>query len=146
MTTIAYRDGMLAADTLVTTSTHRDGYITKIRKRGPFLAGAAGCLPIALRFMDWFSEGLPAGRAPDMSGGDQEKWGSSGYIFTPRGLILGFSCQGWTRKRAPFYAMGTGADYCYGAMCMGATAEEAVRAALVHETASGGEITVLRHG
>lgn len=145
MTTIAYRDGVLAADTLVTVSTHRDGYVTKIRKRGPLLAAAAGTLAIALKFMDWFSAGLPSDRAPDMSGGNDEKYGSSGYIFSPCGLILGFSHQGWVRKRAPFYAVGSGADYCYGAFAMGATAEQAVRAALVHETASGGEITVLRH-
>jgi ATP-dependent HslUV protease subunit HslV len=144
VTTVVYRDGCLAADTLLTSHTHRDGYVTKIRKRGPFLAGASGTWPFALAFLDWFSKGLPEDRKPTMQSKDA-KDGASGYIFRPDGLVLTFTAFGWTWKRAPFYAFGSGADYAYGAMTMGATAEEAVRAALVHETASGGPITVLRH-
>lgn len=142
MTTIAYRDGVLAADRLITVQTHRDGYITKIAKRGPYLAAAAGALPIALRFMDWFRSGMPEARTPSM--GD-DKDGATGHIFMPDGTILNCDTLGWTRRKAPYYANGSGCDYCYGAFSMGATAEQAVRAALEHETASGGDITVLRH-
>ena len=144
MTTIAYRDGILAADRLVTVNTHRDGYVTKIAKRGSMLAAVSGSLPIGLKFLDWFKRGLPAGEEPDMSGGNDEKYGTTGYLFTPDGWILGFSNLGWSKRRADYYALGSGADYCYGALAMGATAEQAVAAALVHETASSGPIDVLR--
>lgn len=145
MTTWAYRNGIIASDRLVTVQTHRDGWITKIRKNGPFLAAMSGSLPVGLRFLDWFSRGLPKSETPDMSGGNEEKYGSYGYIFTPDGLIVSYGSLGWAYKRAPYYSSGSGQDYAYGAMSMGATAEEAVRAALVHETASGGPIDVLRH-
>jgi ATP-dependent HslUV protease subunit HslV len=145
MTTIAYRNGELAADTLCTIHTHRDGYVTKIAKRGELLCAACGTWPTALKFIDWFKAGLPASREPDMSGGNDKEYGASGHIFRPDGMIIGFSNLGWTWKRAPYYALGSGADYCYGAFSMGATAEQAVRAALEHETASGGDVTVLRH-
>lgn len=145
MTTIAYRDGCLAADTLVSVQTHRDGYATKIAKLGPYLAGASGYHAMTLKFLDWFRMGMPADRTPEMGMNRDEKYDTYGHIFCPDGLIVTFSPLGWTKRRAPYYATGSGCDYAYGAMSMGATAEEAVRAALVHETASGGPITVLWH-
>jgi hypothetical protein len=145
MTTIAYRFPFLAADTLVTCQTHRDGHVVKIRKRGPYLASASGGLAASLRFLDWFATGLLIGKEPSMAGPDEDKYGACGHLFTPCGLIMNFSYSGWTLRCAPFYAAGSGSDYAYGAMAMGASAEEAVRAALQFETASGGEITLLRH-
>lgn len=143
MTTIAYRAGVLAADTLATVNTHRDGYVTKIAKAGPFLACGTGVWPIVVSFLDWFRAGLPEGREPKMEYSKEE--GAVCHVFAPSGMILTFSNLGWSWRRAPYYATGSGGDYCYGAMAMGASAEEAVRAALVHETASGGEVQTLRH-
>jgi ATP-dependent HslUV protease subunit HslV len=145
LTTIAYRDGVLAADSLVTTNTHRDGIVVKITKRGPFLAAACGSWPTCLRFLDWFRAGMPIERAPDMSGGDDDKRGACGHIFMPDHLVLTASASGWSRRRAEYYATGTGADYAYGAMAMGASAEDAVRAALKFDTTSGGNVVTLRH-
>jgi len=48
--------------------------------------------------------------------------------------------------RAPFYALGSGYQVAMGAMEFGATAEEAVRAAIKWDTGSGGDVTVLRLG
>ena len=140
MTTVAFRDGVLAADTLVTANTHRDGSVTKIAKRGPVLAAAVGLLPFALAFLDWFRGGM-LGDPPPM-GNKEDR--ATGHIFTSDGWVLSYSIFGWQRIRAEYYANGSGSDYAYGAMAMGASAEDAVRAALIHETASGGEIQVLR--
>jgi ATP-dependent HslUV protease subunit HslV len=145
VTTWAYRDGVLAADRLVTWNTHRDGYISKARKNGPFLACASGDLTVAQAFFDWFMSGLPKGREPDMRPFGEEKYRTTGHIFMPDGLILCLTHIGWNHMRAPYQAGGSGCDYAFGALAMGATAEQAVRAALVHETASGGPIDVLRH-
>jgi hypothetical protein len=141
MTTIAWRGNTLAADTLATFSSHRDGYITKIAKRRQYLASGSGSAAGCIRFLDWFRRGM-VGAAPDM--GTKENY-AYGRIYCPNGLILCLSIDGWEHVRSEYYACGTGADYCYGAMAMGASAEEAVRAALKFETLSGGEITVLRH-
>lgn len=149
MTTIAYRAGSLAADSLVTTSTHRDGFATKIVKRGHVLFAAAGLYSLALGFLDWARVGMPADRAPQMWVGTDPNDDAQGFIFLPDGPVIVYGRRGWSRKRlldyAPYYAIGSGADYAYGAMAMGATAEEAVASALIFETCSGGPITVLRH-
>lgn len=63
----------------------------------------------------------------------------------PDGLIVSLNHTGWEHMRVPVFAAGSGCDYAYGAMAMGATAEEAVRAAIRFDVGCGGEITVLRH-
>lgn len=141
MTTVAYRSGILAADTLVTINTHRDGYTLKIAKKGPFLAAATGTLARAQAFMDWFRGGL-VGHPPPMGDGETR---ATGHIFMPDGLIMAYTNLGWLKMRAEYYANGSGCDYAYGAMVTGASAYDAVKAALIHDTASGGEITVLKH-
>lgn len=50
MTVIAYRDGVLAADSLVTWRAHRDGHVRKIFKVGRILATASGTTALAQAF------------------------------------------------------------------------------------------------
>lgn len=140
MTTIAYRDGEIAADTLATWGNNRDGHMTKVAKRGPFLAGVSGAVSASQRFLDWFRCGLE-GDPPEMPDGDRTTYG---IICTPDGYVLTWGPTGWERLRSPTYAIGSGSEFAQGAMAMGATAEEAVRVAMIFDTKSGGEITVLR--
>lgn len=81
--------------------------------------------------------------------GQENRDHAQGWVFMPEAIVLMFDELGWSYRRlrpeAPYYAMGSGTDYCYGAMSIGASAEEAVRAALIHETCSGGPIVTLRH-
>ena len=142
MTTIAYRDGVLAADTLATWCGGRSGYATKVVKRGPMLAAASGAATACGRFLDWFKSGMPD--MPDMGDGQKEGYWATGIIVMPDDMIVEFSPDGVSRKRAEMYAVGSGADYALGAMAAGATAEGAVQAAIRFDTKSGGEITVLR--
>ena len=51
---------------------------------------------------------------------------------------------GWIVERGPYFAMGSGRDFALGAMAAGASAEEAVRAAIAHDVYSGGEVVTLR--
>ena len=44
---------------------------------------------------------------------------------------------------APFYAIGSGSHFALGAMWQGASAAEAVQAAIVFDTGSGGEVDVI---
>lgn len=54
-------------------------------------------------------------------------------------------CLGLTGPlTAPYFAVGSGDEYALGAMCMGASAIEAVGAAIRFDPHSGGSITVLR--
>lgn len=140
MTTIAYRDGVLAADTLACWGSNRDGFATKIRKRGAVLAGVSGALSAGQAFLDWFSSGMK-GDPPAMPDGEASTFG---LIVTPDDWVLIWGPRGWERTRNPTVAMGSGSEFAQGAMEMGASAEQAVRVAMVHDTKTGGEITVLR--
>lgn len=141
MTTIAYRDGVLAADTLNTSGTYRDGYVTKIVKKGRILAGASGCGIMTRRFLDWVRAGMP-GDAPAMVNGEDKAYG---HIFMPDGTRLTLWPNGWATDRQAFWADGSGWEFAKGAMAMGASAEQAIGIAVQHDTKSGGEIVVLRH-
>lgn len=140
MTTIAYRDGVLAADTQATDGHGcTNGRVIKVERRGPFLAASAGQACFARRFLDWFRSGMPG----DPEIGNAE-CNADGMIFMPDGRIIEFSPFGSKTVHAEFYSTGSGMDYALGAMAMGATAEEAVRVAARFDNSTGGEITVLR--
>lgn len=144
MTTIAYRDGVLAADTGSSAGWYREGLFPKIVKNGPILGGASGGAAIAQRFCDWITGGCVG--LPDMGdpkGGDGHQ--AVGYLFTPDGIVIRFD-PGLPpmATRVPYYAQGSGGLLALGAMAHGATAEEAVRVAMRHDIGSFGDVTVLR--
>lgn len=139
MTTIAYRDGVLAADTLATWGDSRDGRCTKIAKRGPVLAAGAGSMAQVQAFLDWFRAGMK-GDPPPAQAGDNSAFC---YLIEPSGWFLMWGPRGWERSRDDALALGSGGEYARGAMSAGATAEEAVAIAILHDVKSGGPITVL---
>ena len=68
-----------------------------------------------------------------------------GVIFRKTGVIEIYEPDGMFKMTAPYYALGSGRPEALGAMHHGATAEEAVQAAIAHDANTGGEVTVLRH-
>lgn len=141
MTTVAYRDGVLAADTLTTSGqSHRAGSVVKAFRVGGLLVAWAGALPKGQGFVDWLRCGA-VGEPPDLGA---DSGAAEALIVMPDDLLLRATQFGWERWRAPYTTIGTGSDYAEGAMAFGATSPEAVAAALAHECLSGGEITVLR--
>jgi hypothetical protein len=83
-----------------------------------------------------------SGDSPKLKVGDEE---AHGFIYLPDGRQVTF----WESETvevlmAPFFANGSGNLLALGAMEAGATAEEAVRAAMVWDNSTGGAITVLR--
>lgn len=136
MTTIAYRDGVLAADTLATSNDVRDDYGPKIWRVGRLLVGASGSRPLCLRFRDWVANGM-GGESPFY--GDNK---GNGIVIAPDSVVAWSESGSWP-VAAPFYSLGSGYQLAMGAMEMGATAEQAVAASIKHDCLSGGEITVL---
>lgn len=134
MTVIAYRDGIIAADTLITAGTTRVGNAIKVRKAGPVLAAAAGEMSKVQAFLDWFTAG--ALFSPPFMGESDDA-----MIVYGRKLL--FWQTGWDMLEADFYAIGCGSQIALGAMAGGASAEVAVRIACEINTACGGPITVL---
>lgn len=137
MTTIAYRDGVLAADTLVNANGNRDDFAPKIERIGNLLVGTSGSYPTGLKFRAWVARGF-AGDCPYDDTAD-----GNGIIVWAHGVIGWCSAGPWPVLQ-PFYALGSGTEFAMGAMEMGATAEQAVAVASKFNMETGGEITVLR--
>lgn len=137
MTTLAYRNGVIAADSLATSAGYRDGLVIKIRKIGPLLVGGVGTSAVCERFVDWVRKGM-TGDSP-WTGTDL----GNSMIVTPDDTILVFGQNGPWRTRGDFYAMGSGELLALGAMAHGASAAEAVAAAIRFDVHSGGPVRTL---
>lgn len=142
MTTIAYRDDVLAADTQITCGGTIDGWAQKAFRKGRLLYATSGSSGLGDRFASWVSGGMQ-GDAPCLKG-EGDKDGGHGYLFPGGDRVVWRYDDVWATHRAPFFAYGSGAEIALGAMLAGASAEEAVRAAAERDIATGGEITVLR--
>lgn len=144
MTTIAYRDGIMAADTLCSGSSTRWGEVEKLRAAAGCIGGAAGPAPAVEAFCYWIENELVAGvlHAPYFT---TEVEGSvDGLLVTPSGVIWNWCGKGRLfRLNAPFTAVGSGAQIAMGAMAMGASAEKAVEIASRFDVYTGGRITTL---
>lgn len=134
MTVIAFKDGVLAADSLITADGVRVGYTTKIRKIGPVLAAGAGTMSFVQAFLDWLATGAEDD-PPETSGN------SEGLLIYD-GRILTWN-DGWDHFVTPFYAIGSGRYQALGAMAAGASAREAVEAACLSDCYSGGFVQAL---
>ena len=138
MTTIAYRDGVLAADGQRTaTDVQIESRAIKIGRIGRLLFGAAGSAAWAWRYRTWVRCGA-LGEPPRCL------TGSCGFLIGPDDALCLLTEDGWERSVAAFYAEGSGWQFALGAMAAGASAEEAVRAAARFDVHTGGEIIVLR--
>lgn len=144
MTTIAYRNGILAADTRCTIAGASSGSINKIARRyGGALAGAAGNAVYNFAFLEWFVLNDEKVDPPKAQRTDDSI--DRGIIFFPDGRIHVYEPDGKFMIKAEYHALGSGTDVALGAMFMGATAEQAVRAAILHDNGTGGEVLVLKH-
>lgn len=136
MTTITYRSGCLAADSLVTSGRARCGTITKVWKTDDGSLWAV-CGKMA------YIEACKAWAAGDRLAAPPKMDESAFVHVTPDGRVRECWGDGWCESLADFFAWGSGDEFAIGAMGMGADAATAVEVAARFDTATGGEITVL---
>lgn len=144
MTTIVWRDGVMAADSRGYGGDKCPiGQKQKIRRlEDGTLVGCSSNTPGQPEaVLDWYAAGADIEKAP--------KFPENRFRFLavkPDGMaFLGedsFYLAG--PLRAEFYAVGSGQEYALGALHMGASAERAVQIAVELDVWSGGAITVLR--
>lgn len=139
MTTIAYRDGILAADTKVSEDGLYCGSITKVGKIGEVLFAATGSLFFLQSFSDWVRNGLPEPMPEDIKN-DENGTG----ILIYREHFLNLEKGKWDRLYTDFAAFGSGRRIALGALAMGGSAIEAVEIAIKYDTYSGGDIKFVR--
>lgn len=142
MTTIAYRDGVLAADTIMCMGGTLIGSTVKIARRmDGAMAGSAGGATYNAAFSLWFLDG-EIGPPPKAEQDDHSF--DRGVIFRADGTLEVFEPRGRFSATAPYFAFGSGKELALGAMFAGADAVTAVRAAIAHDPHTGGDITVLK--
>lgn len=143
MTTIAYRDGILAADSMLTGYDADCGSVIKIRRnRHGWLGGASGNKGSTTLFMDWFLNTPPRIDVKPAPTVDDNS--ADGIVILPGGRVFFWSGSAalWA-VIAPFHTLGSGMRFAMGAMAMGASAREAVGVAKKFDVYTGGRIATL---
>lgn len=140
MTTIVYRDGVLAADTSVWDNDCYVGQRIKVWQRdNGLMAGVAGGMDDAANFRDWFLGEMKEGH-PEF-----KHDASEGLLIHPGGRV---EWVGRKQRRmdidGPFHAIGAGFKLAIGAMLQGATAEQALAIAASIDAYTRAPFTVLR--
>lgn len=142
MTTLAYKDGVLASDSMALNRWHILGAKTKIARRGSILFGASGySSPMCRAFIDWGLRGF-VGEPPKLHIDNDTN--AVGFIFPADDRVIMFTHDGPNEFRAPFFAFGSGAGYATGAMAAGATPEEAIQIAMQFDIGTNGPTRVVR--
>jgi len=134
MTTICYKDGVLAADSLVANNGILVGTSQKVFKIGSDMFGIAGNLADISRLKEW-------------SGPDSLKdlgLSSASYVYwiDESGVLREIEEKTILPIiEAPFHSCGSGSSFALGAMEQGATAAEAVKIAAIYDLVTNDVIT-----
>jgi hypothetical protein len=142
MTTIAYRNGVMAADSAIFDRGCHVGECVKIfRAPSGIIGGAAGCLGDLCALRDWIL-GDCDGKPPEF--GDED---SEGLVVHPTGVVEWIGPkQKRIEHRSEFHVIGSGFRIAMGAMHMGATAFQAVEIAAKLDSYTRGPITTIGLG
>jgi len=142
MTTIAYRDGVMAADSVSVYGGRKHQCVKLHRKTGgegrrkhDVIIGVAGELYPAMLFVDWYGTGNPVPEMLRTQGGE-----FVALILTPKGLFEADIYCRITPVEDTIYAIGSGGDLALGAMAAGKSATEAVRIAARYDAYTGGRV------
>lgn len=142
MTTIVYRDGVMAGDGRETMQNDEDSSWFKLRddcvkvfklKSGHLFGAAHGSEDID-RLHAALVKNLPPPKLEDVAG----------LMVDKQRKILLYEGNIWQHIKMPYYAVGSGSIIAFAAMDMGATAIEAVKVAIKRDIWSGGKITSVR--
>lgn len=133
MTTIAYRDGVLASDSCASDDQQMMRF-TKLHRMGGYVFGFCGDAHACHEFVTRFKGGTALSSM-------KVKGDLSALILMPDG-----SCMRWDNRGGAFpiedkfAAIGSGAGVAIGAMHFGADAREAVKAACKYDPGSAGPV------
>jgi 20S proteasome alpha/beta subunit len=139
MTTVVYRDGVLASDSRVMNAGWvNTAAVPKVwREEDGSLFAVTGDYAMAVKVMKSI-----------IAGGDGDGLGESARVIrvASNGEVTVFEEGGsFPVSGADFYAWGSGFPVALGALHMGASAEEAVRIAALVDPNTGGAVVSVRH-
>lgn len=145
MTTIAYRDGIMASDSGCWLGDASHGWARKLAI-GPdgTLYGGMGDAAEVRAYLAWVDDGCLDNEPTPRRVGD----GQSSFSIMrvrPNGPVELTTSEGFESYPAPYFAAGSGAEVAFGALFMGATAEQAIEAAKEHGPGTFGRVLAVRH-
>lgn len=145
MTTIAYRDGVLAADTGVTSGGSYSGRVNKIQRVGNILVGACGTAKFCHKFHDYVRKGMRGN--PPIGNPNSDDHGYMGILIMPGGIVVDWEDDGWATFTPPAYgaAWGAGSSEAKGALMAGASAIRAIEIACALDYYTHEPITYVSH-
>ncbi len=140
MTTIAVKDGIVAADSGLS---HGDliysGYAKIWRKKDDgSIVGVAGDAGLSAKFQKWAAEG---GERPVIGNSEE---GSAVIVSSDGKILVVDSHNEPFRPPTAFYALGSGFELAMGAMAAGASAQRAVEIACKYDQGSSKPVKALR--
>jgi len=144
MTTIAYRDGCMAADTQAYLGRGEPGHARKLKVHrlvdGSLLGVSSSIVGAALRLVDWVNGGCDQQSMPVIKDGEREHEFEMLRVFED-GVVHYFNdTYHWTVIEARYFAIGSGSKYALGAMSAGCSASGAVAIACEFDQYSGGNV------
>ena len=141
MTTIAYRDGVMAADTGVWMGGACLTGAVKIAKGADgCLHGVAGHAGACCDYLEWVKNG-ERGDAPQPERANEESTFIALCVNVQAGTIRLLTAYGVEHlDGVPYVSIGSGAAAALGAMFAGADAEQAIRAAMAHTEGARGDV------
>lgn len=145
MSTIAYRDGVMAADTAICVGGSLCGGFVKVAT-GPNgdLAGAAGDATYAHAFLRWFEAG-EAGEPPPARETDRNIDRAIIVRKEKPNTVLVYEPGGVYMAKASMFAIGSGRSEALGAMLAGANAVRAIHIAIALDPHTGGDVVAVAH-
>lgn len=145
MTTIAYRAGVMASDSGAWIGDASHGWAVKLAKGvDGSLHGVSGNAAQCSAYLEWVKSGYRG----DEPRADTEPDSRSSFIVLiapPMGPLRLRTARGDEVYEAPYFSIGAGAPTAYGALFMGATAEQAIEAAKEHASGAFGHVQSIRH-
>lgn len=138
MTTVCFRDGYLAADTLISYNSITNGNRCKIAQCGDFYVALAGPAFLRKALERWVAEGADPDDVPETLEKHNGKF--EAVVVNKVGNVFEYDNGQLLPICADYTAIGSGAMLAIGAMAHGASAEQAITAAAAHDKNTGGNV------
>lgn len=138
MTTIAFRNGVIAADSRISYSTIHNGERDKLARCGEYLVALAGPTWLRHPLEAWAAEGARPDQVPEVLHDNADQFNA--LLVNRHGQVFQFDHGYLVPIEADYVAAGSGMLLALGAMAHGASAEQAVAAASLHDKNTGGSI------
>lgn len=143
MTVIVWDGKTLAAD-----RQHNSGnlrcVVNKLTRHGDMLIGGAGLVTTTQAMTDWIIAGMDRATFPKEFIIDEPGQSSPVWVINRNGTIAKFENSPYPMiMQDKTFAEGSGRDFAYGAMAMGADAVKAVEVASLYDIYCGGGVDAL---